>query len=81
MPSVEVRTLKTLGQVVRHARTSSGIRASDLADELAITPQYLSAIENGRPTLFSIRLFRILRRLGITVTLTYEPPHDEVRDA
>ncbi len=59
--------------MIRHARAASDLKANAIAEEMAITPQYLSAIENGKPTLFGTRLFRVLCRLGITITLTYEP--------
>ena len=74
MPTAEVRNLKTLGAVVRHVRTASGVTQAELADELNISRRYLWEIERGEQNLFITRLFRTLRKLNIRVHVTYEVP-------
>lgn len=71
MPTFEVRNAKGLGAAIRHARTGREITQSQLAEELDISRRYLQELEKGAPNLWSTRLFRTLRRLGITVTVSY----------
>ena len=74
MPPTEIKNLKTLGAVVRHVRTASGVTQEDLADELNITRRYLWEIERGTQNLFITRLFRTLRKLNIRVHISYDEP-------
>lgn len=77
MVSVDVKNAKVLGQVLQAARRAKGVNAATLAESINITPQYLSHIENGSRNLFVTRLFRLIHRLGITVTLTFHAPSKE----
>jgi transcriptional regulator with XRE-family HTH domain len=78
MPSIEVKNARVLGQVIKAARHAAGVSAATLTDKLGMSTQYLSRLENGVPTIFSTRLFRILNSLRIRVVLTFEPRKTEV---
>ena len=53
-----------LGAFLRNQRLQRGITQDQLAEDLGITRQYLVDLEKGRPTLYSKRLFALLRLLG-----------------
>lgn len=72
MPTFEVRNAKGLGAAIKHVRSTRGVSQDQLAEELNISRRYLNELENGAPNLWSTRLFRALRRLGIKVTVSYE---------
>lgn len=61
MNSKERHPLKTLKQV----RESLGITQADLAKELLVTPQYISALERGINELTYYDAYLIARRLGM----------------
>lgn len=72
MPSVDVKNAKVLSQVLKAAREGQGVQAQDLGDGLGLTPQYISMLESGISTLFVTRLFRVLNRLNIKMTLSFD---------
>ncbi len=78
METIRVRRFRDLGAVIRAVRESRGIRQEDLAGELAFSRDYLRGLEDGKPTLYITRLFRVLNALGIRVTVTYglAPPRE-----
>lgn len=71
MYTVTIRRFRDLGAVIKAVRRSRGVRQDELAEDLAITRNYLQELENGKPTLYISRLFRALNKLGITLTVTY----------
>lgn len=80
MPSIVVRNQRQLADVIRHVRTQSDLGVAEFAETINVTPQYLWEVEKGKPNLFASRLFRILARLKITVTLTFEKRSGSVAD-
>jgi HTH-type transcriptional regulator/antitoxin HipB len=72
MPTIPVTRLRDLTTVIRAVRESRQLSQDDLATSLAISPQYLQLMESGKPNLYTTRLFRILNKLGIKVSVTYE---------
>ena len=74
MPSVQIRKIADLGAIVKAVRETGGTRQEDLATSLGFSRDYLRELESGKPTLFTTRLFRTLRRLGITISVTYQIP-------
>lgn len=72
MAKVAVKNMKELGSVIKAAREIAGIPQKSFAEELNVTPQYLVKLESGAPNLFGTRLFRALRRLHITITVTFD---------
>lgn len=59
-----VRSPVALGQALARLRYDRGLTQDDLAQELGISRRYVYEIESGRPTLWSTRLFELLRELG-----------------
>jgi transcriptional regulator with XRE-family HTH domain len=66
-----VKNMKELGAVIKAARENLGIPQKVFAEDLNVSPQYLVGLEGRAKNLFGTRLFRAIRRLGITVTITY----------
>ena len=58
---------RDLGAFLRRTRQRRGITQEDLAADLGISRFYLSTMENGRPSLYTDRLFAAMRDLGIVL--------------
>jgi HTH-type transcriptional regulator / antitoxin HipB len=59
----------SLGDAIRHYRTDAGLTQAELAEASGLQRSYLSELENGKETEQLIRLLRVLRRLGVRMTL------------
>lgn len=71
---VDVRRASDLGPIIAQVREARGIRQVDLSDDLGFARSYLAKLESGRPVIQLSRLFQLLRRLGIRVTLSFDAP-------
>ena len=60
----DVYTAQQLGEFASGLRRARGLTQTELADELGVTRQYISELERGVPTLYTDRLFSLLRLLG-----------------
>ncbi len=60
-----VRTPEDLGRFLARAREDRGLTQEALAEELGVSRRYVSEIENGKPGLYTDRLFQMLRLLGV----------------
>ncbi|MBD5787519.1 helix-turn-helix domain-containing protein [Cellulosimicrobium terreum] len=67
------RSARDIGDTVRRARRTRGLTQAQLADELGITRQYLSELENGVDNLYITRLFEVLGELDLTMRLESRP--------
>lgn len=56
-----------LGDFLRRRRLALGITQDDLAADLGITRRYLHEIEQGKPSLYTERLFALLRELDVVL--------------
>ena len=72
MPTIALRRFRDLGTVIRTVRVSQGLTQDELARSLAFDRNYLSRLESGTPTMHVSRLFRLLDRLGIRLSVTYD---------
>lgn len=63
------RSARDVGAYVRRIRRARGLTQAELADELGITRQYLSELENGVENLYITRLFEVLDHLDVTLKL------------
>jgi HTH-type transcriptional regulator/antitoxin HipB len=72
MPTIPVTRLRDLTTVIRAVRESRQLSQEELATSLVISKQYLQLMESGKPNTYTTRLFRILNKLGIKITVTYE---------
>jgi transcriptional regulator with XRE-family HTH domain len=66
-----VYTGASIGPAIRHYRLQAGLTQVDLADLVGLTPTYLSRLENGEGTEELRRIIRILKQLGVRMTLQY----------
>ncbi|MFS0704347.1 helix-turn-helix transcriptional regulator [Cellulomonas sp. 179-A 9B4 NHS] len=60
-----VHSAAELGAFLRHVRESRGLSQEELADELGIDRRYVYQIEAGTPSLYTRRLFGLLRLLDV----------------
>lgn len=70
----EVRRASDLGPIIAQVREAQGIRQADLSASLGFSRTYLAGLESGKPVIQLERVFRVLRRLGIRVTVSFERP-------
>jgi HTH-type transcriptional regulator/antitoxin HipB len=59
----------SLGAAIRHYRRKAGLSQADLAEQTGLHRSYLSALEQGAETEQLRRLFRVLKQLGVRVSL------------
>lgn len=64
-----IYTAASLGDAIRHYRTEAGITQAELATRTGLQRSYLSELESGKETEQLKRLLRVLRQLGVRVTL------------
>ena len=64
-----IYTPASLGQAIRHYRTEAGLTQAQLAEMTGLQRSYLSELESGKETEQVKRLFRVLRQLGVRMTL------------
>jgi HTH-type transcriptional regulator / antitoxin HipB len=60
-----VRTPEDLGRFLARVREDRGLTQQALADELGVSRRYISEIENGKPGLYTERLFQMVRLLRV----------------
>jgi len=56
-----------LGHFLRRQRQQRGLTQVELAGELGISRRYLIEIEQGKPSLYTDRLFAVLRELDLVL--------------
>lgn len=59
----------SLGDAIRHYRTAAGLTQAELAEMAGLQRSYLSELENGKETEQLKRILRVLRQLGVRMTL------------
>lgn len=64
-----IYTPASLGAAIRHYRVAAGLTQTQLAELTGIQRTYLSELESGKETAQLKRILRILRRLGVRMTL------------
>jgi transcriptional regulator with XRE-family HTH domain len=64
-----VYTSDSLGAAIRHYRLQAGLTQAELADRTGLNRPYLSDLERGRQTEQVRRLLRVLKELGVRVSL------------
>jgi HTH-type transcriptional regulator / antitoxin HipB len=64
-----IYSAESLGQAIRHYRRARGLTQAELANRAGLNRTYLSALEQGQETEQLKRLLRVLRLLGVRVTL------------
>jgi HTH-type transcriptional regulator/antitoxin HipB len=64
-----IYTPASFGDAIRHYRTEAGLTQSELAAKVGIQRTYLSELESGKETEQLKRIFKVLRQLGVRMTL------------
>ncbi|MDA8034033.1 MAG: helix-turn-helix domain-containing protein [Actinomycetota bacterium] len=59
----------SLGDAIRHYRTDAGLTQAQLAGATGLQRSYLSELERGKETEQLTRILRLLRHLGVRMTL------------
>jgi HTH-type transcriptional regulator / antitoxin HipB len=70
--TVEVRKTRDIGDAIRAVREARGISQEELAQANAYDRFYLTRLEAGRSTMYTTRLLRTLKSLGITLSVTFD---------
>ena len=64
-----VYTPESLGAAIRHYRKQADLSQAELAELAGLHRTYLSGLESGKETEQLRRILRVLRRLGVRMTL------------
>jgi transcriptional regulator with XRE-family HTH domain len=64
-----IYTPQALGTAIRHFRKEAGLTQADLARLAGLNRTYLSDLESGKETEQVRRILRVLRQLGVRMTL------------
>ena len=64
-----VYTPDSLGAAIRHYRQEAGLTQAQLAELAGLNRTYLSRLEQGNETEQLRRLLRVLKQLGVRMTL------------
>ena len=59
----------SLGDALRHYRAEAGLTQAQLAEATGLQRSYLSEFERGKETEQLTRILRLLRHLGVRMTL------------
>jgi transcriptional regulator with XRE-family HTH domain len=60
---------ESLGAAIRHYRKQAGVSQEQLAEQAGLHRSYLSGLERGKETEQLRRILRVLRQLGVRMTL------------
>ncbi|HUZ10280.1 MAG TPA: helix-turn-helix domain-containing protein [Acidimicrobiales bacterium] len=64
-----IYTPESLGAAIRHYRKQAGLSQAELAELAGLNRTYLSNLESGKETEQVRRILRVLRQLGVRMTL------------
>lgn len=63
----------SLGRMLQQARLLSGLSQRQLAERLDTSQRYIWEMEAGKPSIFTERLFAMMRETGMTLSATIAP--------
>ena len=69
-----VRSAEDFGRGIAEVRRRQGLTQNELAEQGDISRHWLAKLEVGHSTPVLEHLLRLTRRLGITITLTWDGP-------
>lgn len=72
-----IRSAEDFGRTIAEIRQSQGLTQSALAERDGISRHWLAKLEAGRSTPVLDHFLRLTRRLGATITITFEPSTTE----
>jgi transcriptional regulator with XRE-family HTH domain len=64
-----IYTPQSLGSAIRHYRQEAALTQEELAERAGLNRTYLSDLERGNETEQVRRILRVLRQLGVRMTL------------
>ncbi len=64
-----IYTAASLGAAIRHYRLQSGLSQAEMAERAGLNRTYLSDLEQGKETEQVKRILRVLKQLGVRMTL------------
>jgi transcriptional regulator with XRE-family HTH domain len=64
-----VYSAESLGAAIRHYRKQAGLSQEQLAELAGLHRSYLSGLESGKETEQLRRILRVLRQLGVRMTV------------
>lgn len=64
-----VYSAESLGNAIRHYRKQAGLSQEQLAELAGLHRSYLSGLESGKETEQLRRILRVLRQLGLRMTV------------
>lgn len=64
-----IYTPASLGDAIRHYRKEAGLTQAQLAELAGLRRSYLSELESGKETEQVKRVLRVLRQLGVRMTI------------
>lgn len=67
-----IRSAQDLGRAVAELRRAQGKTQVEVAAEGGISRDWLAKLETGRSSTILDHLLRLLRRMGATITVTWE---------
>ncbi|SFK56389.1 helix-turn-helix domain-containing protein [Cellulomonas sp. KH9] len=68
---------ESLGRILQQARLLNGWSQRELAARIGTSQRYIWEIESGKPSIYTERLFAVLRETGTQLTATIEPRSDD----
>ena len=63
---------QSLGRILQQARLVRGLSQRELAEQLGTTQRYIWEMEAGKPSIYTTRLFEMMRATGVELTATIE---------
>ncbi len=61
----EIKSPEALGRILQQGRLLQGLTQQQIADKLGISQSYVWHLEAGRPTIYTTRLFELMRETGV----------------
>ena len=71
--SISLTSVLEAGIAIRTLRKGAGIRIDDFAMTAGVSKQFMTDLENGKPTVQMGKVLVMLQRLGIKVSLELPP--------
>jgi len=68
----EIKNPEALGRMLQQGRLLHGLTQRELAETLGISQKYIWQMEAGTPTIFTERLFKLMRATGIKLEAELE---------
>ncbi len=71
--SGKVTSPASLGRILQQARLLRGLSQRELAERLGTSQRYIWEMEAGKPSIYTDRLFAMMRETGMHLTATIDP--------